>query len=462
MHSQEVAGHQAAVGALATLPVDELGQDELVDALGEFARLTAWLASRENRLLCALRDKEAARFAAQPPMVQAGDRIFTDHGWDSEDLAAAQALSAHAAQRKIRTALALRGRLPATAAALAAGRISWAHSAAIADETVPIADNLAGCAQIEAQVLGNIRKVTAGQYRAYTAALVAALAPQQAAEDAAEVRERRSMCAWDGGDGTGHLHAILPYEDLLTLTAAVNRVAAPLGPDDQRTAAQRRADALLDLVTGGQRAGTGPQAHLVIHTDATLFTQSRTGTGTGTGTVPEAPTVGGRPLDPATWSRLCCDATWQRVIHDPATGKVTDLGRTHRMPDARLRRAVELRDREACTFPGCTRRLALNIHHLDPWEPVGETDQDNLTLVCSRHHHAVHDNGWATARAADGHIIWTPPHRTTRAGPPAPRPPDPPWPEPHWPRADRAKPAEPQVEPAPPAEPPPDYGPPPF
>ena len=370
-----VAGHLAALSALLSLPVDELDQGEVLGALGEFNRQTAWLASRENVLRCALRDREAARFAAQSPQARAGDRIVTDHGWDCEDLTAAQQLSHHQAKCKIATATALRDRLPATAAALAAGQISAAHASAIAEETVPIAADFAACARVEAQVLANTRKHTAWQYREYTRTLVHALLPAEATEQAAEARDRRELRSWHDQDGLGRLSGTFTGEDLLALTAAVNRIARPLGPDDERTVGQRRADALLDLVTGhtGGQVGTGPQAHIVVHTDATLFTQ----TASGTGPVPEAPTVGGRPLDPATWSRLCCDATWQRVLHDPVTGKVTDLGRTQRFPDARLRRAVELRDRNTCTFPGCTRRHNVHIHHLNPWNP---TDKLSRTI----------------------------------------------------------------------------------
>ena len=36
----------------------------------------------------------------------------------------------------------------------------------------------------------------------------------------------------------------------------------------------------------------------------------------------------------------------------------------------------------------------------------------NLILLCARHHTAVHEGGWALARAPDGTITATPPWET--------------------------------------------------
>jgi hypothetical protein len=43
------------------------------------------------------------------------------------------------------------------------------------------------------------------------------------------------------------------------------------------------------------------------------------------------------------------------------------------------------------------RLAALSKHAL---EVSAETDEDNLILLCVRHHHAVHEGAWAITRAA--------------------------------------------------------------
>ncbi len=73
---------------------------------------------------------------------------------------------------------------------------------------------------------------------------------------------------------------------------------------------------------------------------------------------------------------------------------VWEEGRRYRTVPPRMRRALEIRDRH-CAFPGC--RIGIGwceAHHILEWDDGGQTNLDNLTLICSRHHHAVHEGGW--------------------------------------------------------------------
>ncbi len=77
---------------------------------------------------------------------------------------------------------------------------------------------------------------------------------------------------------------------------------------------------------------------------------------------------------------------------------VWEEGRRYRTVPPRMRRALEIRDRH-CAFPGC--RIGIGwceAHHILEWDDGGETNLDNLTLICSRHHHAVHEGGWTITR----------------------------------------------------------------
>jgi hypothetical protein len=44
----------------------------------------------------------------------------------------------------------------------------------------------------------------------------------------------------------------------------------------------------------------------------------------------------------------------------------------------------------------------LHGHHVEHWLHGGETSLDNVLLVCSAHHHLVHEGGWTVTADADG------------------------------------------------------------
>ncbi len=60
-----------------------------------------------------------------------------------------------------------------------------------------------------------------------------------------------------------------------------------------------------------------------------------------------------------------------------------------------------LRD-HGCAFPGCSHSRFLHAHHVEHWLHGGETSLDNLTMLCSRHHHLVHEGGWTISADSDG------------------------------------------------------------
>jgi hypothetical protein len=87
--------------------------------------------------------------------------------------------------------------------------------------------------------------------------------------------------------------------------------------------------------------------------------------------------------------------------HD-ANGDITEVGaRTRTIPPA-LRRALERRD-QGCRFPGCGRRYGQG-HHIRHWAQGGPTTLSNLTMLCRRHHRAVHEEGYRVERQRDGDL----------------------------------------------------------
>ncbi|HVV29816.1 MAG TPA: HNH endonuclease signature motif containing protein [Mycobacteriales bacterium] len=332
------------IGVLARLQLDALDDAALLEVLGMLEAQAGWLASVQNRALCALRDRAAAHRPTASSTSPGGPD--DDKHWEREELRLAQRLGEYDARHRIETAVALRDRLPSSAAALAAGRISWRHADAIATETAALDPARAGA--VERLVLADRRAVTVAQTRRAARRATAALAPEQATVTAADAADARFARGWDTGEGTGWFEAQLTAEGLATVTTALEDLATP----------------------------------------ATLH---------------------GHPLDPAALRRLSCDSTLTRLITDPTTGTVIDLGTTTRLPDTRLRRAIELRDGHRCTFPGCDRQGHLHAHHLRHWADGGTTDQDNLTLLCHRHHTAIHDAGWHAHRTRSGDLTWQSP-----------------------------------------------------
>src|SRR5262249_41489532 len=99
----------------------------------------------------------------------------------------------------------------------------------------------------------------------------------------------------------------------------------------------------------------------------------------------------GPAVGPNTARRLACNPLVTALLHDEE-GRVIDVGRKKRLVTPALRRLVNERDAGMCTFPGCTNRRWLDGHHIVHWEDGGATNQDNLLLLCSRHHR-VHHSG---------------------------------------------------------------------
>ncbi|WP_285726576.1 HNH endonuclease signature motif containing protein [Psychromicrobium xiongbiense] len=99
------------------------------------------------------------------------------------------------------------------------------------------------------------------------------------------------------------------------------------------------------------------------------------------------------PVRESLVEHLLCDGNLTPVLFGQ-DGQVLDLGRTRRLFTPTQRLALTARDR-GCTFPGCTIPAPwCEAHHIQPWHHNGPTDISNGTLLCSRHHHLIHQNHW--------------------------------------------------------------------
>ena len=89
---------------------------------------------------------------------------------------------------------------------------------------------------------------------------------------------------------------------------------------------------------------------------------------------------------------LTCDATCE--VWFERHGEVIGAGRSTRLINRRLRRALEHRDR-MCAVPGCDATRGLHAHHIRHWEDGGPTELANLILLCP-YHHRLHHRGVIT------------------------------------------------------------------
>src|SRR6201996_1841441 len=135
---------------------------------------------------------------------------------------------------------------------------------------------------------------------------------------------------------------------------------------------------------------------------------------------------------------LTCDATCE--VWFERHGQVIGAGRTTRLINRRLRRALEHRDR-ACTVPGRGATRGLHAHHIRHWEDGGPTELANLVLLCP-YHHRLHHRGVITITGpADALTVTDNDGQSLSPGslarpPTRPPPAVPPWPGPTGERAD--------------------------
>lgn len=391
------------VADVAGLTDDELSA-ALLDASAEVNRAEA------HRLVVAAEWDRRQAWAA--------DGAYNGRCW----LASRCTLSRSEAGAILRTARVVAS-APVVAAAVAEGSLPVAKAEVLASV---VTERTAG-AFVEAQqvLVDEARRLSVDDTRTM-ARWWQRLADQDGAEPVDTLPQVRVTTA---ADGTVHVAGVLEAEDGAVFRTVLDAIADQLwraeraGMDDCRQhptvalGARLRSEALAEMARR-----------------ATAADPARTGARPLLSVVIDLPTLEGRADRPATVDgggvlsaedarRLACDADIARVLTGP-DGVVVDVGRTARTATADQWRALRLRDK-GCTWPGCDRPPGwCQSHHIIWWENGGRTDLANMTLLCSHHHHRVHDHGWSLERLDDGGLRFTGPDGRILSRPP----PSPPWP----------------------------------
>jgi hypothetical protein len=341
--------------------------------------------------------------------------------------------------------------LPQIAKAFAAGEVTLEHVAVVSQLVGQV--GVEAVAGYEAILLDLARQVAPGKLRVACDHLRQLLDAGAGELEALRQWQRRHVSAARTVDGMVHLQGLLdPASGDVVLAALQAAMPVPDEPDD-RSPAQRRADALVDVCAGWLSAGKAPtnggvrpQVQVTVSLAAlqTRPQQAAPRSGGPASARPlsagplspeplspwppgprgellgDVPTLAdGQPITPGQARRIACDATIVPVVLG-SHSEPLDIGRATRVVPAGMRRALQVRD-GGCRFAGCDRPgFWCDAHHLQSWAHGGPTTLKNLILLC-RYHHTLLHQGWQAHGHPNGTIRFQRPDGTTLELTSAPR-----------------------------------------
>jgi hypothetical protein len=292
-------------------------------------------------------------------------------------LAARYGLGRGTAREWVRVAHALRD-LPEIARAYARGEISWDQLQPLTKFATPETDEYWARKAPERRPAGLWREA-----RRHERVL---------AKEAENVHRRRYLSLWwDPESPVLYLEGRLGADQGAAVQAALERRAEGVVLEEPPVSSPqeaRMADALVELVTGGD-AEQAPPAALVVHAGAEVLTGEEPSEGPWL-----AETEAGTRLATEAVRRLACDSRIDWVLE--SRGRTVGIGRRGRAVPGQFLRLLRHRDL-GCRFPGCERKRWVQAHHLVHWADGGATNLDNLVLLCHAHHRLIHEGGWRTS-----------------------------------------------------------------
>ncbi|MCW2522625.1 MAG: endonuclease [Frankiales bacterium] len=353
-------------------------------------------------------------------------------------------IGAHAAREQVRVARALRD-LPLLRAEFWAGRLSYAKVRALS--RIADSDSEADLVALAlAATAAQVEKTVSGWRRA-APSLDEPGSAREAAELTAAEQAKREL-SWHFDDhGMLVVRARLGSDEAAVFLAAIERAQETLqrsdakrtapttltpnaaDPDDAEPAEARPTalDGLVGLarafVNGGAQRRTAeeeisrpPKHHLIVQLDAAVLQRELNG---GLATYRS-----GGALTSEQARRLACDSRLSVVLFrgHGRRREILDAGRASRTVPVGLRRAAEARD-GGCVMPGCqeTRPSHLHAHHVWHWADGGPTCLDNVVMLCSKHHRAVHEEGQRVEHGPNGLVFHSSDGQRLEPVPSAPR-----------------------------------------
>ena len=327
-----------------------------------------WEADR----LAAARDAKIRHIRSEEVDLLAMTRALDERRALAVDQAARDGVSDATVRRQVETARALES-LPALADAALAGVLSaeqLAPAVELADERSDRewAQRAASTSPVDLQRMAREQR-------------------RVSREESVARRERRSLRKWRDDHGFLHGRFELPLEHGgAEVEAFFDQVAERMRPaKGERWASldHRHADTLISLCTpGSQVEGTGAGRDDDVRVQGPTMAARPT-------IVVDVPLEGpatlcGMPLPDEWIDAWRAELNVQLRAVDERGMPVAD-GPTRKFVSDKRRRAVIRRDGH-CRWPGCRRRLRLQVHHLVPSSWGGTDDMANLAAVCPAHH----------------------------------------------------------------------------
>jgi hypothetical protein len=408
----------------------------VLDSVEQTDRIAgATAAARAELIDAARRTSEAIAAEGSEP----GGLGSEPEGWNAAtrarrelifDLAARLRLPERTAERMIAESRRLVNGLPVTKEALGAGEISYRHAQVIIDETAGLSDSVT--AEFEREVLPKAKELTVTKFKAAARKKRESLHPETIETRHTAALENRNVWIDPQHDGMAILSLLTSAETAVAIHDRATRMASANAGDGsgsdgsggdapKRTLAQRRADAITDLLLDGDLCATGdPTTHsirpqvLVTVPVLTLLRQTET----------PAHLDGYGPISPDTARDLAVKApSFARILTDPVTSAILDFDRSKYVVPADLKQVVRLQH-ETCTAVGCNKRAVhCQLDHTDPFGATAGTRGTgttgtgtrgpsttclaNLSPLCAEHHNLKHHTRVGLRKLPDGTMEWT-------------------------------------------------------
>jgi hypothetical protein len=257
--------------------------------------------------------------------------------------------------------------MPETRKAFAAGEVSESRVKVLAQAQRLAPDQYA---QDEAALVAQVAAASARQVPQMLATWKRTTDPAGAEAEAERLHALRALHISRGWSDMVHLSGDLDPAGGLVVLETLRSLSegAALDAHDTRTPAQARADALVEVCqqfTQTDTKGRRQPTQLLVTIPWNTLHAGKGIVDTETG-----------PISGNTARRLSCDATISRILLDPESVPV-EIGRATRLIPQRLRRLLELRDKE-CTHPACHIPARwCEAHHIVHWAEGGTTDLAN-------------------------------------------------------------------------------------
>ncbi|NUR08413.1 MAG: DUF222 domain-containing protein [Nocardioidaceae bacterium] len=328
------------------------------------------------------------------------------------------------ATRQERLGHALAEKWTATGSALAEGLLTREHAEAIVSalDRLPAGLDPALVQACEKELVALADHFDPKGLRRVGKTILSRVAPEVGDEHdrrALEAEERQArkhtwLAFHRAGDGTTYLRGRVPDATAATFRTVLEAFTAPrrhavapvadgAGEVDRLPFDQRLGIALCALLDRlpeqvlPEHGGTATTVNVLIDLQTLL-------SGLGTATLAD-----GTPITAGTARRLACTAHLVPVVLG-TDSEILDLGRRSRLYTRAQRHAMALRDRQ-CRAAGCTIPPAwCEAHHLRSWSRGGRTDLDDGILLCTFHHHRIHDERYHHTLTADRRVEF---HRRT-------------------------------------------------